>query len=156
MIGWQLKTFTKKKKEKRKMINFSGNLPYWAARCKIVNFPLGPQLEDKSESWARSFCTALTSSVLTARSNLKKKKKNTSGAGHYSSMQCRGTTEVRNSHGSAVIQCSAATCAQTFTHGRCYDAITRLRVNNGIKIFRCTNLFRHCYVHNFNCIWDII
>ena len=54
------------------------------------------------------------------------------------SMQCRV----------AVIQCGAAANVQTYTYGRCYD-ITRPCVNNGIKAFRRTNLFRHCYVHIF-------
>ena len=42
------------------------------------------------------------------------------------------TDDVRNDHGSVVIQYSTAVSAQTNTHGRCYD-ITHPRVNTQIK-----------------------
>ena len=60
-----------------------------------------------------------------------------------SSMQCRV----------AVIQCGEAANVQTYTYGRCYD-ITRPCVNNGIKTFRRTNLFRQCYVHIFFIVFQ--
>ena len=44
---------------------------------------------------------------------------------------------------------------QTITHGRCYDK-TCSRVSNGTITSRHTNLFRHCYVHIFNCSCAII